>query len=435
MCDLHIPAEEGGEPALEQGLAVYACAADVQPGTPSILLTGSGDQRAARELAAARPAADIFGVGEPYAMTDLIFKHEARDYTERIAEVARQIVALNAIEVDMGGADIPMSQSQARALRIFARRHQARRIEVVNLGGLSASLAVRATLLREDGGFIAAVFAKLAALDEVASERERYQEAALRLPAGSYAPLLDTVMAGAGRTGGLFYGLAERHQTTLFEHLAQDPAGATAIAAHLREVLGAWRDIERDTAREPEHVLVTTLRRDRAPSGDLAEHTAALVEGWQDFERRSVPVRRSLQHGDLHGSNVLIGEGEGAIPLLIDFSNVEEAPSCFDPVVLELSLVFHPDRPPTEGWPTIEQCEHWDDIDAYVRGCPAPDFVRACREWALEEGAAPVSVYAVAYAEALRQLRYAEDESDRALAIAAAAARAGLALVEPAPAG
>src|SRR5690606_28550370 len=110
-----------------------------------------------------------------------------------------------------------------------------------------------------------------------------------------------------------------------------------------------------------------------------------------------------------------------AIPLLIDFANVEELPSCFDPIVLELSLIFHPDSPfRSLSWPTIEQCERWDDLEFYIRDCPAADVVRTCRKWALTSAASPSAVYALTYAEALRQLQYARNEADRALSIARA---------------
>ncbi len=425
VCDLHIPGAAGSEPALEHGLAVYECATRTVPGTPTMLMTGSGDERSARERLAARNAADIFGVGEPFPMTDLIYKDEPQAYAQRIADVAIQLKQLERIEIHPSAPDLPLSPSQERVLRIFARRHHAKRIELLALGGLSDSVAVRATLFTEERKFIAAVFAKVGLLEEIEGESSRYQAAALRLPAGSYAPLLDMVTAGAGRHGGLFYGLADRHQDALFAHVLEHPDGAVAVAEDLRDVLGAWRDDEAET----EDVLVTTLRRDRVSSAEVEPFLKPLGSEWQAFEKLKVPVLRSLQHGDLHGANVLVGES--AIPLLIDFANVAELPSCFDPVVLELSLVFHQDSPFRNlSWPSLEQCERWDDLDFYVQDCPSPDFVRACRAWAMATGAAPVTVYAVAYAEALRQLQYARSESERALRIAQAAARAGLAAAE-----
>ncbi|MPZ99898.1 MAG: phosphotransferase [Dehalococcoidia bacterium] len=427
VCGLHLPASEGDDPLLEHGVAVYERAVAELPGTPTMLLTGQGDQRAARERIAGRAPADIFGVGEPYPMSDLLYKHEHSDYIERIAEVAQQFALLQRIEIQPADPeDLALSESHAQALRIFARRHGAKRVELLNLGGLSDSLAVRATLFEDDDrAYIAAVFAKLATLPEVAEEAKRYQQAALRLPAGSYAPLLDRVEAGAGRTGGLFYGLAERHPGTLFSYVMDNPNEATRMVEDLQGVLGAWRK----NLGEPRGMLVSTLRRQRIASTDIEPYLVALDDGWRAFEAHTIAARYSLQHGDLHGANVLVGEAE--MPLLIDFANVEERASCFDPVVLELSLLFHPQSPFRDlDWPSVSQCEQWDDLDAYLVDCPAADFVRACRRWALEASADPVTVYAVAYAEALRQLQYASNEAERALGIARAACRRGNALIK-----
>ena len=420
ICDLHIPREVDGEPQLEHGIAVYEYVSQVQAGTPTVLITGSGDERRARQLAAARPPSDIFGINETYPMTEFVFKDELDDCMRRIGDVALQLEALEGIELVTGSSDEWPSALQARALRIFARRNGAKRVEISALGGLSDAAALRATLLKDADTPVASVFAKLGPLVDLDDEARRYREAALRLPAGAYAPLLDTVDGGAGRVGGLFYGLAEQHQTSLFELFVQRPEDAETTVIRLRDVLSTWRDQD-----ETDEVLITTLRRDRVGSSELKEHAPALGDDCWSFEKQRVEIRRTLQHGDLHGENVLVSQS-GA-PLLIDFANVEALPGAFDPVVLELSLVFQDSSPFIEGtWPTPEQCERWDDLDAYLEGCPAPEVVRICREWALEAAASPASVYAVAYAEALRQLEYSRRDSACAIGIARAAAAAGL---------
>lgn len=420
ICDLHIPREAGGHPELEHGIAVYEYVSQVQPGTPTILITGSGDERRARQLAAARPPSDIFGINETYPMTDFVFKDELDDCMSRVGDIVLQLEALERIELVTGSSEEWPSRLQARALRIFARRNGAKRVEISALGGLSGAAALRATLFKEADTPVASVFAKLGHLANLADESRRYREAALRLPAGAYAPLLDTVDGGAGRVGGLFYGLAEHHQTSLFEMFVRRPEEAETTVRRLRDVLSTWRDQD-DTGE----VLITTVRRDRVASSALKEHAPALGDVCWAFEKQHVHLRRSLQHGDLHGENVLVSQS-GA-PLLIDFANVEALPSAFDPVVLELSLVFQDSSPFIDGtWPTPEQCERWDDLDAYLEGCPTPEVVRICRQWALEGAASPASVYAVAYAEALRQLQYSRRDSACAVGIARAAASAGL---------
>ncbi|MCA9851156.1 MAG: response regulator [Dehalococcoidia bacterium] len=422
VCDLHIPRDAGKEPRLDHGIAVYQLVASTQPGTPTMLMTGSGDERRARQLVAERPPADIFGVNEPYPMSDFVFKDELDDCMQRIGDIALQLDALDAIELVTESSEDWPDPLQARALRIFARRNGARRVEIRPLGGLSDAAAVRASIFQDDADPIASVFAKLGPLDALDDEARRYHEAALRLPAGAYAPLLDRVEAGAGRIGGLFYGLAEQHQTSLFEWLERNPEDAVATIDRLREVLGTWRGKE-----DTEEVLVTSLRRERIGGGELGEHAPALDAASRSFEKRSVEVRRTLQHGDLHGENVLVAES-GA-PLLIDFANVAPMPAAFDPVVLELSLVFQAGSPFLDhDWPSAEQCERWADLQSYLEGCPVPGLIRACRRWAMDAALSPAAVYAVAYAEALRQLAYSPRDPALALGIARSAAREGLRL-------
>ena len=126
-------------------------------------------------------------------------------------------------------------------------------------------------------------------------------------------------------------------------------------------------------------------------------------------------------HADLHGGNVLV-KPTGQ-PLLIDYGDVGPGPSPMDPVTLELSLVFHPDSSAaSSGWPTTDQCRAWANLDQFVAGCPFESFVRACRDWAFESAnVGERVVYAVAYAYALRQLKYPGTDSLKALAIAEAA--------------
>lgn len=424
ICDLHIPRQRSDSPELSEGIAVYEYFSAVQPGTPTILVTGSGDERRAREFAAERAPVDIFGINEPYPMADFVFKDELPDCIRRIQDIELQLRSLGEIELITRSSGDWTPPLQARALRIFARRNGAKRVEIDPLGGLSGAAALRATLLLDPDTVVATVFAKLGDLHDLEDEAKRYHEGALRLPAGAYAPLLDRVEGGAGRVGGLFYGLAEQHQRSLFEVLAERPEDGAQTVRRLREVLERWRD--RD---EAEDQLITTLRRRRIGSSDLKEHAPALGETCWAFERRKVPIRLSLQHGDLHGENVLVSQS-GA-PLLIDFANVEALPAAFDPVVLEMSLVFQEGSPFLRGtWPTPQQCERWDDLDAYLEGCPVPEVVRVCREWAMEEARTEASVYAVAYAEALRQILYSRRDPQCAIGIARSAARAGTRLLD-----
>ena len=69
-------------------------------------------------------------------------------------------------------------------------------------------------------------------------------------------------------------------------------------------------------------------------------HALGSTESFEEIEQE---MTTGYQHGDLHGFNVLCHESEGAV--VIDFGNVGRAPTCLDPVILELSVLFHMDSP------------------------------------------------------------------------------------------
>ena len=146
-----------------------------------------------------------------------------------------------------------------------------------------------------------------------------------------------------------------------------------------------------------------------------------VLDSTERFEDIEQEIATTCQHGDLHGLHVLCdGSGNAAV---IDFGNVGPAPSCTDPIVLELSVSFHKDSPfRGHSWPTVQQSEAWFDVDEYLQRCPVPNFVAACRDWA-NEASTPAGLSAVLYAEAVRQLKCKDTNHPRVLGIACAAMR------------
>ena len=120
--------------------------------------------------------------------------------------------------------------------------------------------------------------------------------------------------------------------------------------------------------------------------------------------------------------SALIRDGR---PLLIDFGDVGPAPLGLDPLSLELSLVLHPDSPMRAGsWPTSDQLAAWFDLDGYLIDCPAPSFVRACREWLSDVADGPTQA-ALLWGHTARQVKY-EVADSRALAALLSSAAAAL---------
>jgi hypothetical protein len=126
------------------------------------------------------------------------------------------------------------------------------------------------------------------------------------------------------------------------------------------------------------------------------------------------------QHRDLHGLNILVRNEQEQ--LLIDYAEVGPAPACLDPLILELSLLFHPAcRDLCTNWPTVERGQHWADINAFLINCPFDSFLRACRTWAFDSGPGDKAVFATAYSYAVRQIKYSDTDHELAIAIAQAA--------------
>jgi hypothetical protein len=107
--------------------------------------------------------------------------------------------------------------------------------------------------------------------------------------------------------------------------------------------------------------------------------------------------------------------------VLIDYGDVKEGPAAVDPVTLELSVLFHPDRPKVSGWPSQAQAKEWGDIRTYTENCQFADFVGACRQWAERVGVGPREISACAYGYLLRQLKYPDTDKDLAINLLAGA--------------
>ena len=85
---------------------------------------------------------------------------------------------------------------------------------------------------------------------------------------------------------------------------------------------------------------------------------------------------------------------------------------------MELSIVFHPDIAPRTGdWPSLDQASEWGNLDTYLIGCPYPDLVRECREWAIGVAAGQREIAASAYGYLVRQLKYDDTDKDLTLSL------------------
>jgi CheY-like chemotaxis protein len=402
LCDLRIPASPDAPiPHKQHGLSVYDRMRVSAPGVPTIIFTAYGEMQDLRDRLSEAPSENLYGDGTCALVVERK-KDELKEVIEFICAQAQKLKALKA-EIELSGhaARAAMSDLDARLISIHARAHGGVTAHMALLaGGRSGASVLRLETKTSYGTLTSRVVGKLNSLEEVEDELRRYSQHVPMLGAGCYTNHVETLRAGAQHRAALFYALAEGYDESLFDILGKDDSAAAAVVGELQNNLRPWQD-------HP-HAMTTTVagvRRLFVPDSKLGE-----LPDWVDWrdaklEALIVYVNEAPVHGDLHGGNVLV-DAEGR-PMLIDFGRVGTAMNAVDSVTLELSAVLHPDAKLSRGdWPAVTQAEHWNDLEAYLDGCPFAGFVSRCRDWTMAVRRGDREVDAVVFAYALRQLRY-----------------------------
>ena len=415
ICDLAIPHTPHSLAAdRDEGLKVIQEARRTQPGLPIIVLSEHGtDPKMLRRMMEASGTADPYGLKVDRAMIEPFPKEEFLACEGAIADSLERSDGVASIPVSGPGAST-LKVGEERAVQLLARVAGGVQARVIRLDeGLSGAKVLRVSLTADDGGHRGQLVAKVGLHQRALREREGYEAAALELPPSLGAPLAKTIEAGAGRFAATIYRDLEEHDRDLFQILQADPTEASEVVGSLRE---RFRPIHERAAEKT--VLLVNLRRrivnraDLALPDDLAERVRAL----DDLE---VAIRECLQHGDLHGKNVLVNR-EGA-PMLIDYADFGHTSGVLDPVTAELSAVFHPGATTARGsWPSVAQISAYFDLETYLEECPFPKYVRACRAWQDAVGH-ELEITVVVLAYAIRQLRYEETDHELATALVEAA--------------
>ena len=410
LCDLKIPAEDGGlDAAVEHGLAVRSEAQRISPGTPVIIQSAFNTVEIAQQLMLAASKEDIYGSGAAEPMLTFFKKTALDKCVGAAARHADEITRLSQIEVN--GVD---SSQARRVLRVFASRHKGDLVRVSPIGGgLSGARVMRVEVFRA-GAPVARVLARVADKDDADREIEGYDRfVAPMLPAGSFSPRMALTITAPGRDVGLFYTLIGSGDRSLLDVLRQDSDAAAKVVEQLATAVVAWPNGGANRAISVEDVRRTFI------SDEDFERVKGLLGGAElaEIEAKMIQVRWCPEHRDLHGVNVLIENGR---PILIDFGDVGDAPGAVDPITLELSIHFHPKGVKCEGdWRELILGGGWWSGDLRRAGDLYP-YVAACRAWASQR-AADRERLACAYGYAIRQLKYGDTDHDLAVAIARSA--------------
>ena len=126
ICDLRIPgASASARPEDDNGQRVCLWIRSERPGLPLIVLTAYGETSLdfLGPVLAEGPQEDFLGTGELRPMVRYFAKDDLDLFTDELQDLIVGFEALERVELATGGRDLQLKESEARLLRIFARRH------------------------------------------------------------------------------------------------------------------------------------------------------------------------------------------------------------------------------------------------------------------------------------------------------------------------
>lgn len=418
--DLKIPSTDNALDADKvHGLAVHSYVREHSKGTPIIIFTGHATIELAQKLYEESDRCDVWASKEAIPLTRVFKKDQMLDCLAAVKSAAEKLAVVESVEISVGASSLKLSPNQSLIVKLFSRFVGGVNVIVRRLGGGLSDVSVfRITVEDHAGAPSSHAVAKIGPISLLAGERERYESyVSPVMSPGDFASVIRFCNAGVGNIGGLFYSLASAHDETLFDVLQARPQEGPKIVQRLRTIEKPWQSkttFETKTVKDIRRLFISDDQFDQV--------SVKLDFDWSRLESIQIVVPWCRQHYDLHGLNVLIRNQSD--PLVIDYGEVDLGPSCVDPLILELSVLFHPSAESLrKDWPSVDQARVWDDLSSFSQGCAFASYLSECRKWSHEVATRDSAVFATAYSFAVRQLKYPESRHDLALAIASAACR------------
>ncbi len=411
ILDLKIPTAAGttdSDP--EHGKYVFNHVRKVSPGTKILVLTGSPSDDFIAPLLAQKHDSDIWSEGTKVDTVEFLKKIQIDQAPEKVNRVVSAIHALSAIELETNGLNLSIGED--RLVRIFSKHFKALTCSVYPIGaGKSGARPLRLQLFDRTGALIREAVAKLGELPKMRDEDERYDKHVVLLDGAATPRKMKLLEFGAGTMAGLFYQLANGHDVSMFKAISEDDALAAKAVAATASALSGWSD-----GKNQERKSIASIRKQWISDESAVRLWLDYGLSWAaEFESRQIQTRWCCVHGDLHGENILVSPKGGV--LVIDYGDVGFGPAAFDPLTLELSTVLQDNPALGPDWPTADASRQWHDLEAYLVGCPMPEFIRACRAWSGKLMVGRRELAVCAYIYLLRQLKYDDIDKDRALAL------------------
>lgn len=404
------------DPDIIHGRAVFDHVRSVAPDTPVYFLTGlpiEGDY--VDHLLAEGGRCDVWGDRKPVPLVLKFEKVTMPPFYQAAADIAATARITDEIEINTRGADLKLSAEEERLVRCFARLNGGVCVDIeLLIDGLSGANVLKTDVKDSHGHIRMSAASKLGRHSAISDEIERYEREIMRLPAGTYAPLLPARVARVAGRGGAFYRLLDGYDRALFDVLRDSDLDAATCVKALQASQAPWAKTPNVRKMKVGDIVKLLVWEDRIP----AIHE--LLEGidWQGYEAREISINLCTRHGDLHGENVRANAELDT--MLIDYGAVDPLPSAIDAVTFELSPYFHPHGlRGTLTWKPGDGDIDWYDRERFCALTTIPAYVHATRDWAHAESFGNREVLACAYTYVLRQLQFPKVDRELARAFAA----------------
>ena len=412
VLDLNIPTcERALDASPIHGLAIFEYCRANSPGTPIFVLTGSYAEDFIQQLLNYQQIADIWGAGNKVGMVNFLKKHQLDEFQPKLTTLAEQISSLNdSVELNRDNLDLTLQED--RQIRIFCRRFNAKHCVVSRIsGGMSSAKVFKIELKDKWGANRLNAVAKLGPHRLIRNEGENFKKHISLLEPSATPRILAMQEYGAGNCAGIYFQLKNNYDLSLFDIALNQKENVSNLINCSYEFTKPWSFGVPHTLKKIKNIRRRVLNDDLFQ--DICrEHQLNWVG---ELEKVKIPVNWACIHGDLHGKNILVSEQNTVV--LIDYGDVGYGPVSLDPISLELSILFHPSQCDLGEWPSKRQAKMWGAIEEYSKGCPAIEYIKACRAWANKVAAGKREITASAYSYLIRQLKYDDTNVELTMAL------------------
>jgi ActR/RegA family two-component response regulator len=321
-------------------------------------------------------------------------KDQTIQFGNLVARMASRIKHIDAINVNCKlSSDPPESiPVTKRVLRRVAAQFDGESITASRMtGGLGGANVWSCDILSKNGQ----VTSRLVVKDARGEPRKPLGLHNI-LPAGSIAALLETVDGLMDGRHAQVMQLAGDSNDSLLTLIQKDPLEAAKQIDQLKAIF------DQGVKHQTRIIDLQELVRPLISWGDLSQRLQDHGLNVPDSDLR-VQVEQGLQHGDLHGANVLVVNGS---PVLIDFDSATTASITLDPLTLLLSYFFHRESSIRQSeWPSLPEIEAFPE-QPFLNNCPYFEWMSKLILWLGSIEYSERELWGLVLAYSVRQLKY-----------------------------